>query len=65
MADITMCKEETCPLKMKCFRYRATPDPYWQVYLVKDDNSLVGEECDSKWLFKNDKELDKLNRGWR
>lgn len=64
MADITMCKEETCPLKMKCFRYRATPDPYWQAYFVKEDEP-IGEDCDSKWLFEDDNELYKLNRSWR
>ena len=32
MADISMCKNERCPLKSKCHRYTATPCPYRQSY---------------------------------
>lgn len=64
MADITMCNNEDCPLKMKCFRYRATPSPYWQPYYVFDESTPVGEDCISRWEFKDDDELEKLNRIW-
>lgn len=64
MADITMCKEEACPLKMQCFRYRATPDPYWQAYYVKGELP-AGEECRVKWLFEDEEQLKKLDRSWK
>jgi hypothetical protein len=64
MADITMCKEEACPLKMQCFRYRATPDLYWQAYYVKGELP-AGEECRVKWLFETEDELKKLDRSWK
>ena len=32
MPDIALCKNETCPLREKCYRYLANPDPYWQAY---------------------------------
>lgn len=32
MPDISMCRNEDCPSKKKCFRYMATPNPYGQYY---------------------------------
>jgi len=32
MADISMCKDETCPKKETCYRFTAIPDEYWQMY---------------------------------
>ncbi len=32
MADITMCKNEKCPLKYNCQRYKAAPNEYRQSY---------------------------------
>jgi predicted amidophosphoribosyltransferase len=64
MADITMCDNEECPLKMSCFRYRAKPSPYWQPYYVINESSPVGDECIYQWIFKDEEELDKLNRMW-
>ena len=46
MPDITMCCNFNCPLKAKCYRYRAVPDDYWQsfaLYKPKDN------ECDYFW----------------
>ncbi len=32
MPDISMCSNEECPSKDKCYRYVAIPDEYWQSY---------------------------------
>jgi len=32
MSDISMCKNEECPLKKTCYRYVAIPNDYWQAY---------------------------------
>lgn len=32
MPDITMCCNRECPLREKCYRYRARPSKYWQSY---------------------------------
>lgn len=32
MSDITMCKNDTCPLKNTCYRFIATPSEYLQSY---------------------------------
>jgi len=32
MPDITMCKNESCPLKINCYRYMAKPNPDRQTY---------------------------------
>lgn len=33
-ADITMCQNHNCPLKMRCYRYTAKADPHWQSYFM-------------------------------
>ena len=32
MPDITMCKNDSCPLKYMCYRYIAKPNPLKQSY---------------------------------
>lgn len=32
MPDITMCINNSCPIREKCFRFRAIPDKYNQSY---------------------------------
>ena len=32
MPDISMCKNKTCKVRKKCYRYMATPTPQWQAY---------------------------------
>ena len=64
MADITMCNNDKCPLRQKCFRYMATPSPYWQPYYCMDEEEPV-EDCMYFWEFKDSDELDKLNRMWK
>jgi len=32
MPDISMCQNEECPLKKKCYRFTATPSPLLQTY---------------------------------
>jgi hypothetical protein len=34
MSDITMCLNVECPLRQKCRRYQADPDPIKQAYSV-------------------------------
>jgi hypothetical protein len=35
MPDIVMCGWEDCPMKLRCYRYRATPNEYRQAFLDK------------------------------
>lgn len=44
MPDITMCKEESCPKKMDCYRYRATPNTRYQSYFAGRPNN--GDKCE-------------------
>ncbi len=42
MADITMCSGEGCPMKRKCYRFYATPNPWRQGYMeppIKKDGT--------------------------
>lgn len=48
MPDISMCKNETCPSRFKCYRYQATPSKYLQCYASfapKDGE----DKCDYFW----------------
>lgn len=55
MPDITMCCNCHCPMRGKCYRYRAVPSPDWQsfalfLYVVKMNNKNMPEfECDHFW----------------
>jgi hypothetical protein len=44
MPDISMCKNESCSIKEKCYRFMATPDPMWQSYSIFRQNS--DQTCD-------------------
>lgn len=51
MPDITMCCNYNCPMKKKCYRYRAVPEEMWQSFAlfkpsVLDDGRT---ECDYYW----------------
>ena len=35
MSDISKCKGTNCPLKEKCYRYKAKESKYWQSYIVE------------------------------
>lgn len=52
MADITMCGNDKCPIKNKCYRYTAPKDPYrqsWQVYVYdKKTKSCEGFKANRK-----------------
>lgn len=32
MPDITMCSSEQCPIRQRCYRHEAKPNPYRQAY---------------------------------
>lgn len=43
MADITMCKDDTCPMAKDCYRHNAKANPFWQSWFV--DSPRKGDEC--------------------
>jgi hypothetical protein len=49
MADITMCEGTECPLKESCYRYRATPNEYWQAYFTEVPYNREKQECEHYW----------------
>ena len=55
MADITMCRGETCPLRETCYRYLAIPDEHGQSYFASDPNKDTkknNEICKYYWEWK-------------
>lgn len=52
MPDISMCANKNCPLKNKCYRFLAIPDPLWQSYI---DFKPVNGVCDGFWDITNKK----------
>lgn len=51
MPDISLCKNYICPLSEQCYRFKAKPDEYLQVYaeFEPDDDG----NCDYFILDKN------------
>ena len=45
-ADIAMCGNESCSLKMKCYRFTAIPTPGRQSYC---DYKPTDGKCDDFW----------------
>lgn len=41
MPDITMCVNKQCPLRRRCYRYRAVPGT-WQSYALFEPQERVG-----------------------
>lgn len=40
MVDLTMCMNKTCPLRSKCYRYRAVPS-MWQSFAMYQPHTFV------------------------
>ena len=63
MADITMCCNRDCPIRNKCYRYRAVPDDYqsfaffkWKpISEIKDrtiPTSIADNRYDRDWKWE-------------
>lgn len=37
MSDISMCEGKDCPIRDKCRRFTAKPNPYRQSYIIQND----------------------------
>lgn len=52
MADVSACSDNNCTLFHKCYRAQCEKNPYWQSYIVWDENAkeehLIGK-CDYFW----------------
>ena len=64
MPDITMCCNCNCPLREKCYRFRAVPDVCWQsfaMFMPKTSAKRMAMvvKCDHFWEvdFMSDKVL--------
>lgn len=44
MADIAMCRNESCEKKEQCYRYTAPVDKYWQTV-----RHFEGKPCEGFW----------------
>ena len=49
MPDISMCENQTCPLKSTCYRFNATPSSYQSYADFKPNKDGV---CDAYWKRK-------------
>lgn len=55
MPDITMCVNKQCPLRSKCYRYRAVPDGWQSFAKFEPSNKAFGGygdtvlDCDYFW----------------
>ena len=51
--DITTCKGNKCPLKSKCYRFKAIPSEYWQAYFTDVPYNKGLKSCEYFWNIKN------------
>jgi hypothetical protein len=58
MADITMCRDETCKKRERCYRFTARVTPEYQSYFVNSPRD--GKECKYFWL--NDDNTKRLRK---
>jgi len=49
--DICMCRDDTCPKRGGCYRYRAEPYKHWQSYFVSSPRD--GDDCKRYWRMDN------------
>ena len=56
MPDITMCEGEDCPIKHKCYRFRAKSSE-WQSYFVRPPYSMDG--CKYFWRIESEEYEDR------
>lgn len=47
MADISMCADDTCPSRQKCYRFTAKPNDFWQSWGGFDREDQ--EKCKYFW----------------
>lgn len=47
MPDVTMCENKKCPLRHKCYRFKAIPFEYWQSFANFEPKN--DKECDYFW----------------
>lgn len=50
MPDISLCSGNNCNLKENCYRYLATPKPFWQSYF---GNPPLEEDGSCKYFWNN------------
>lgn len=55
MADITMCQGKECPLKDKCYRYKAKPDEYQSYF---GEPPFKDGKCDHFWEMNANKQKE-------
>lgn len=53
MADITMCQDNKCENKTRCYRFTAVPNQHWQPYYMMSPRTYKG--CTEFW---DNKEVD-------
>jgi hypothetical protein len=49
VADVTMCKGTSCPLKDTCYRFTAPANEYWQSFFTDVPFDKDTEFCDHFW----------------
>ncbi len=70
MPDISMCLDDSCPVRESCYRYRAVPNPRWQSMLTGRPWDNANMECDYRMpLMHGDRtrplaECDEVAKRW-
>ncbi len=57
MPDIMMCSAEVCDRSKICRRHKdsgTVPDPLWQSWWIRDEQSPTGDACPNYWDTNDD-----------
>lgn len=60
MADISMCADNDCPSRERCYRFIATPNPYMQAY-GQFGRKEGAKQCDHFWRVKSTSQARSLD----
>ena len=69
MADVAMCQDRSCPMRARCYRYRAIPHKFQQSYSefmwTRDDAFDCNGYWDcSEYVEKNLVSMERLEPGY-
>lgn len=61
MSDITMCRNNDCKIKDKCYRYTAPVDKYWQSVFMDNPTETP---CPNFWDNTGYRDGRKIGKWW-
>lgn len=52
MTDITKCKGDNCPVRLKCFRFNSAPSPLYQSFFLETPGKKIKGKFTCEYFYK-------------